>query len=127
MLLGSQYERVHVIGAGGAGMSGLAKLLIQSGHTVSGSDLVMGPTLRSIGELGADVWQGHDPSKMEGLDLVVASSAVPPSDPELFAAREAGITAWDRPKLLRELTEHFPAIGATGRSSASCLICSKQV
>ena len=125
MLLGSQYERVHVIGAGGAGMSGIAKLLIQSGHTLSGSDLVMGPTLRSIGELGADVWQGHDPSKMQGLDLVVASSAVPPSDPELFAAREAGITAWDRPKLLRELTEYFPAIGATGthgKTSTSAML-----
>lgn len=114
MLLGNQYESIHIIGAGGAGMSGLAKILVQSGHTVSGSDLVMAPTLRSLGDLGVDVWQGHDASKMVGKDLVVASSAVPFSDPELYAAREAGVVAWDRPRLLSELTNRFPAIGATG-------------
>lgn len=114
MLLGSQYESIHIIGAGGAGMSGLAKILVQSGHVVSGSDLVMAPKLRSLGDLGVDVWQGHDASKMPGRDLVVASSAVPFSDPELHAAREAGVVTWDRPRLLSELTARFPAIGATG-------------
>ena len=71
------YRRVHVIGAGGSGMSGLAKLLVQCGHQVTGSDLKPGPMLAALDRAGADTWVGHRPDIVVKADLVVASSAVP--------------------------------------------------
>jgi len=107
-------QRIHVIGAGGSGMSGLAKLLSQTGHSLSGSDLKMSPTLASLADLGVDVWAGSRPESMVGLDLVVVSSAVPASDTEVIAARENGVEVWERPRLLTELTARVPTIGTTG-------------
>ena len=79
-------ERVHLIGVGGAGMSALAKLLWARGHQVSGSDLRMAPSMDNLSDLGADVWEGSRPEAMSGVDLVVASSAVPERDWERRAA-----------------------------------------
>jgi UDP-N-acetylmuramate--alanine ligase len=106
--------RIHLVGVGGAGMSALAKILAGLGHTVSGSDLRGGEPLRSLADLGVDVWAGHRPDRMAGSDLVVASSAVPDSDPELVAAGAAGVTVWRRPRLLETLTAGFRTIGPTG-------------
>ena len=114
MLLGDGLRRVHVVGAGGAGMSGLARILAQAGHEVTGSDLVGGPALSALEEVGIVTWSGHHPGRVEGADLVVASSAVPRSDPEMEAADALGVPVWDRPRLLREITEAMPALGATG-------------
>ncbi|MEX1280130.1 MAG: UDP-N-acetylmuramate--L-alanine ligase [Acidimicrobiia bacterium] len=113
MLL-ADHPRIHVIGAGGAGMSGLARLLAQSGHLVSGSDLVAGRPLLDLEELGVAVWEGHRPEAVSGVDLVVASSAVPDHDPELVAALEAGVEAWARPQLLDRITGSMRTLGATG-------------
>lgn len=106
--------RIHVIGAGGAGMSGLAKLLAQMGHRVSGSDLKPGRALESLVDAGVDTWVGHRPARMSDVDLVVASSAVPGVDPELSAARAAGVEVWRRPRLLDAITATMPAIGFAG-------------
>ncbi len=95
-------------------MSALAKLLHQLGYTVSGSDLKMGATLPNLADIGMEVWAGSRPDRMAEMDLVVASSAVPPSDPELQAAGTAGVPVWDRPALLAALTRRMPTIGATG-------------
>lgn len=103
-----------MIGAGGAGMSGLAKLLAQCGHRVSGSDLKPGPALFALEAAGVDVWVGHRPERVGGWDLVVASSAVPDRDPEIAAARRAGLEVWMRPRLLEALTRRLPTIGVTG-------------
>jgi UDP-N-acetylmuramate--alanine ligase len=111
--LGSS-QRIHVVGAGGAGMSGLVKLLSQMGHTLTGSDLKMSPTLAGLADLGIEVWAGSRPETMRGLDLVVASSAIPTRDAEIVAAREKGIEVWERPRLLSELTARLPTLGATG-------------
>lgn len=108
------YRRVHVVGAGGAGMSGLAKLLVQAGHQVTGSDLKPGTMLAALDGAGADTWVGHRPDTVVKADLVVTSSAVPDSDPEVAAAREARIEVWDRPRLLAALTGRLPTIGVTG-------------
>lgn len=107
-------DRVHIIGAGGAGMSGLAKLLSQLGHTVTGSDVKPGRMLDVLGDVGVSTWIGHRPDELDGVDLVVASSAVPNSDPEIRAARDAGITVWERPRLLAALTAALPTIGLAG-------------
>lgn len=106
--------RVHIVGAGGAGMSGLAKLLSQQGHEVTASDLKPSRLLDSLSDLNITTWVGHRPDAMEGVDLVAASSAVPPSDPELRAARAAGALVWSRPDVLDALTRRRPAIGFTG-------------
>ena len=107
-------DRIHVVGAGGAGMSGLAKLLSQLGHQVSGSDLKPGRVLDSLTDLGITTWVGHQPESATQWDLVVASSAVPRRDPELRAAIAADVPVWSRPDLLDALTASMPGIGFTG-------------
>jgi UDP-N-acetylmuramate--alanine ligase len=106
--------RIHIVGAGGSGMSALAKLLVGKGHAVSGSDLRDEPSLQALADLDIDVLTGHNPAAIAGAGLVVASSAVPEYDEELEAARELGIPVWRRPQLLAALTEEIPTIGATG-------------
>jgi len=106
--------RIHLVGAGGAGMSALAKVLVAMGHTVSGSDLRSGPALAALADLEVEVFTGHNPDAVQGASLVVASSAVPAYDEELEAARARGITVWRRPELLAALTADIPTIGATG-------------
>jgi UDP-N-acetylmuramate--alanine ligase len=105
---------VHIVGAGGAGMSALAKILAGLGYRVTGSDLKPGRTLEALGDLGIETWVGHRPEAAAASDLVVASSAVPASDAELGAARSAGVTVWMRPALLEALTASRPAIGFAG-------------
>lgn len=106
--------RIHLIGAGGAGMSALAKLLWSKGHTVSGSDMRLASIMNNLADLGLEVWEGSAPERMAECDLVVASSAVPESDREVVAAREADVPVWERPGLLAAITSQIPTIGATG-------------
>ena len=95
-------------------MSGLAKLLSQWGHSVTGSDLKMSPTLAGLADLGIEVWAGSRPAVVQERDLVVVSSAIPSNDAEVVAARDHGIEVWERPRLLTEITSRLPSIGATG-------------
>lgn len=106
--------RVHIVGVGGAGMSGLAKLLAQSGRTVTGSDLRPSPLFAELRELGIEVWAGHSPAAVGASRLVVASSAIPEDDPEVAAAVERGVPVWRRPDLLEALTTEMPAVGISG-------------
>ncbi len=106
--------RVHIVGAGGAGMSAIAKVLIASGRTVSGSDLRGGAALDSLADLGAVTYRGHAPEAVDGAGLVVASSAVPPYDEEVQRAESLGVPVWRRPQLLDAITAAIPSIGATG-------------
>jgi UDP-N-acetylmuramate--alanine ligase len=108
------YNRIHIVGAGGAGMSALAKILVGLGHEVSGSDLRGGVGLEALGVIGVEIVTGHAPALALGADLVVASSAVPDYDEELIAARGAGIPVWRRPELLAAMTAGTATIGATG-------------
>lgn len=107
-------DHIHVVGAGGAGMSALAKILAGLGHRVTGSDIRGGVALEALIGVGVEVVTGHNPDLAVTADLVVASSAVPDDDPELVAARTAGVEVWHRPRLLEELTSRIPTIGATG-------------
>lgn len=107
-------HRIHLVGVGGTGMSALAKILAANGHQVSGSDLAAGASLSLLVDLGVAVWEGSRPDLAVQADLVVASSAVPDTDPELTAAQRAGIPVWRRPRLLQELTSDLPAFGPTG-------------
>ncbi len=113
-MIGNIPRRLHMIGIGGAGMSALAKVLVGSGHQVSGSDLRGGAAVDLLGDLGLEVWEGHRPEQIGSCDLVVASSAVPEGDPELRAAEQAGVPVWRRPVLLEAVTASMPTVGPTG-------------
>lgn len=107
-------RRVHLVGVGGAGMGPIGKVLTGLGHQVSGSDLKPGRALVKLADAGIETWVGHRPDQMAGVDLIVASSAVPDRDPELEAGIAAGIEIWRRPALLEALTVTMPAIGFAG-------------
>ncbi len=108
------FHKIHMVGAAGAGMSGLAKLLAGLGYDVTGSDLKPGRVLDALQDIGIETWVGHRPEAMAEPDLVVASSAVPARDPELRAAVEHGVVVWERPALLDAFTSKMPGIGITG-------------
>lgn len=106
--------RIHLVGAGGSGMSAIAKVLVAQGHELSGSDLRGGAALDALSDLDIAVFTGHNPDVVPGAALVVASSAVPSYDEELEAARKAGIPVWRRPQLLEALTAAMPTMAVTG-------------
>ncbi|MEX0836304.1 MAG: Mur ligase domain-containing protein, partial [Nitriliruptor sp.] len=85
----SDPRRVHLVGIGGAGMSGIARILLQRGHTVSGSDLREGRALSELRALGAAVHVGHDADHLGDAEIVVTSTAVPADNPEVAAARSS--------------------------------------
>ncbi len=96
-------------------MSGLAKLMAESGKTVTGSDIRHSVRLDSLADTGVEVWAGHRPDRIsEQTDLVVISSAVPEEDPEVAAARRAGVEVWRRPRLLRAMSSEIATVGCTG-------------
>ena len=84
-------KRVHFVGIGGAGMSGIAEVLATQGFRVSGSDLAASPVTRRLAGLGITIAIGHDVRHVAGVDAVVVSAAVAPDNPEVQAAREQTI------------------------------------
>ena len=82
-------RRIHFVGAGGAGMSGIAEVLVTLGYTISGSDQNESLTTRRLAKMGATVHRGHDAANLTDVDVVVTSSAIKADNPELVAARAA--------------------------------------
>ena len=81
---------VHFIGIGGSGLSAIARLLFESGYTVTGSDSVMSPFALDLQSAGVNINVGHDARNVAGADWVVRSSAIPDDNPEVAAALAAG-------------------------------------
>jgi UDP-N-acetylmuramate--alanine ligase len=106
--------KVHVVGVGGAGMSGLALLLTEMGCRVSGSDAVESPVLDELRRSGVEVAVGHDAAHGLGAQIVVWSPAVATDNPELVSAREHGATLLNRAEMLSMLAKLQPVIGLTG-------------
>ena len=96
-------RRVHFVGVGGAGMNGIAEVLVNQGFEVSGSDLQESRATRHLRKLGVKVFIGHDAMQVDGVDVLVVSTAVPESNPEILAAREARIPVVPRAEMLAEL------------------------
>ncbi|MFP5309313.1 MAG: UDP-N-acetylmuramate--L-alanine ligase [Actinomycetes bacterium] len=96
-------RRVHLVGVGGAGMSGIARILLQRGHTVSGTDLHEGRALDELRAMGARVQVGHDAAALGDAEVVVTSTAVPATNPEVAAARERGLDVVRRAEMLASL------------------------
>lgn len=107
-------SHVHLVGVGGAGMSGLARILLQRGHRVSGSDLRDGRALEELRVLGATVAIGHGPENLGDADLVVISSAVPHDNTEVVAARDQGRRLLRRAELLALLMADERAVLVAG-------------
>jgi UDP-N-acetylmuramate--alanine ligase len=105
---------VHLVGVGGAGMSGLARLLLAGGHRVTGSDRSESTTLEALRALGAEVWAGHDGARLGRPDLVVASTAIRATNPELVAARILDIPVLGRAQLLALLMAGRDGIAVAG-------------
>lgn len=106
-------DKIHLIGIGGYGMSGLAKLLLEKGHKVSGSDLTPSDITRHLSELGAEIHIGHDVKHVEGRDLVIYSTAIPEDNDELRAAIVKG-NAIHRSEMLAQFLNSKIGIAVTG-------------
>ncbi len=123
-LLGPDVHSVHVVGIGGAGMSAITAALLDKGLKVSGSDLEMSPRVTRLADRGARVHRGHDAAHLVGADLVVYSAAIPDDNPELCAARRAGISCAGRASVVAELFNTKAGIavaGTHGKSTTSAM------
>ena len=96
-------KRIHFVGVGGAGMSGIAEILHNLGYTVSGSDQADSATVRRLAKLGIRVFIGHDAAQIAGAQAVVTSTAVRGDNPEVMAARSQRIPVVPRAVMLAEL------------------------
>src|SRR5688572_19613307 len=95
----------HFVGIGGIGMSGIARMLIEQGHRVQGSDAKDSRVSKDLSRRGAKIFFGHDPSHLEGADIVVYSSAIPPTHPERSEAVRRGLPVIHRAEALARLCE----------------------
>ena len=116
---------VHLIGVGGAGMSGIAAVLARLGVTVTGSDLKVSRYTRHLEEYGVPVCIGHDAAQVGDAALVVISSAIPPGNPELQEARRRGLPVLQRAEMLARImaTRRGVAVAGThGKTTTSSMI-----
>ncbi|NII09905.1 UDP-N-acetylmuramate--L-alanine ligase [Oleiagrimonas sp. C23AA] len=120
-------RRVHFIGIGGVGMSGIAEVLHNLGYQVSGSDRARTPTTERLAALGITVFEGHDAAQVDDVDVVVTSSAIRDDNPELEAARERRIPMVPRAEMLGELMRFRRGIaiaGTHGKTTTTSLTAS---
>ena len=118
-------RRIHFVGIGGAGMSGIAEVLLNQGYRISGSDLAENASVKRLRELGATICIGHAAAHAEGADVVVQSAAVAADNPELGAARQARIPIVRRAEMLAELMRYRHGIavaGTHGKTTTTSLI-----
>ncbi len=118
-------EQIHFIGIGGTGLSAIARLLLESGYKVSGSDLQYSSLASDVEALGAEVYVGHRAEQIGGADLVIRSSAVPDENVEVQAAMGAGIPVVKRSDFLGQLMEGRRGIavaGTHGKTTTSAML-----
>ncbi|WP_019141987.1 UDP-N-acetylmuramate--L-alanine ligase [Noviherbaspirillum massiliense] len=120
-------KNIHFVGIGGAGMSGIAEVLLNLGYTVSGSDLGSNAATQRLRELGAKVAQGHDAKNIENADAIVVSTAVKEDNPEVVAGRARHIPIVPRAIMLAELMRLKRGIaiaGTHGKTTTTSLVAS---
>ncbi|MBI5210428.1 MAG: UDP-N-acetylmuramate--L-alanine ligase [Elusimicrobia bacterium] len=123
--MGAFVERVHFVGIGGVGMSGIAEVLSNLGYRVSGSDLKDTEITRRLGAQGIVVREGHRAAHARGAHVVVVSSAVGPDNPEVAAARKAGIPVVQRAQMLAELGRMKKTVtvaGSHGKTTTTSMV-----
>ena len=109
-----QDTKIHMLGIGGIGVSGVARVLHQRGHQVRGSDVRQSSITDALQKEGIEVTIGHDASNIDGADVVVVSTAIPDHNVELVAAKEQGIDVVHRSEVLSFLIDGYRTIGVTG-------------
>jgi UDP-N-acetylmuramate--alanine ligase len=115
----------HFIGVGGAGMSGIAHVLHARGVKVSGSDLKLSRYAQQLADEGVPVAIGHDAANLGDPEIVVVSSAIPETNPELAEARRRSIPVWQRAKMLAHLAgeqKTLAVAGTHGKTSTSSMV-----
>nr|HID13408.1 UDP-N-acetylmuramate--L-alanine ligase [Anaerolineae bacterium] len=120
-------RHVHFIGIGGAGLSAIARVLMEQGAEVSGSDLVLSPVAQALARDGARVFVGHRAENVAGAELVIVSSAVPASNVEVLASRAAGIPVLKRPEFLAQMMDGRLGVavaGTHGKTTTTAMIAS---
>jgi UDP-N-acetylmuramate--alanine ligase len=120
-------KTIHFVGIGGAGMCGIAEVLLNQGYRITGSDLKASGVTARLESLGAKVFIGHRAQNVAAADVVVYSSAVKPANPELSAAREAGRPIIPRAEMLAELMRYRHGIaiaGTHGKTTTTSLVAS---
>jgi len=121
------FQRIHLIGIGGSGMSGIAEVLLSSGYAVSGSDLKATPVTERLRRLGANIFEGHLAENVRGAHVVVVSSAVHASNPEVLEAHKLKIPVIPRAEMLAELMRLKTGIavaGAHGKTTTTSMAAS---
>ena len=120
-------QHAHFIGIGGIGMSGIAEILLNLGMEVSGSDLRRGPVTDRLAQMGATIYEGHDAANIAGATVVVTSSAVSASNPEVLEARARKIPVIQRAEMLAELMRLKYGIaiaGMHGKTTTTSMVAS---
>src|SRR5213594_2809751 len=120
-------RRIHFVGIGGAGMSGIAEVLVNLGYQVSGSDLAVNTATKRLSSLGVRLSFEHLPANVEGADALVVSSAVRPDNPEVIAARSRRIPVVPRALMLAELMRLKQGVaiaGTHGKTTTTSLVAS---
>lgn len=120
-------RRIHFVGIGGAGMCGIAEVLLNQGYEVAGSDAKAGKTTDRLKSFGAEVFIGHDAAHIEKADVLVVSTAIDSSNPEVKAAQERRLPIVRRAEMLAELMRYRHGIaiaGTHGKTTTTSLIAS---
>ena len=120
-------KRIHFVGIGGAGMGGIAEVLLNEGYQISGSDIGVNQVVKRLRALGADIKIGHQADNVAGASVIVVSTAIAKENPELIAAQENRIPVVRRAEMLAELMRfrHGIAIAGThGKTTTTSLIAS---
>jgi len=120
-------KQVHFVGIGGAGMGGIAEVMVNLGYKVCGSDMQSNSMTKKLSELGATVFDQHAANNISGADVVVMSSAVNDDNPEVVAAREQRIPVVPRAEMLAELMRFRYGIaiaGTHGKTTTTSLVAS---
>jgi UDP-N-acetylmuramate--alanine ligase len=99
----AKIQRIHFVGIGGIGMSGIAEILLNLGYKISGSDLKSSAVTQRLALLGATTFEGHIAQNVEGAEVVVTSSAISPDNPEVIEARKQHLPVIQRAEMLAEL------------------------
>ena len=118
-------KKIHFIGVGGVGVNALARYVLDEGAEASGSDAKFNGYCKKLAELGADIYEGVNPKKIEGVDAVVYSSAIKPDNAELAAAMKNKTPVFERQEFLHAVSEDFKTVvgiaGTHGKTTTTAM------
>ncbi len=113
-IMATRVKKIHMVGIGGSGMNGIAEVLINMGFDISGSDIAAGAAVKRLEKLGAQIFVGHGANNVSDADVVVKSTAIAATNPELIKARELNIPIIPRAEMLAELMRLQSGIAVAG-------------